>query len=282
MDYLLFALVVSGALLQLASLILVRKLIRELPRPYLRTGWKIIGVFILFFFASYLSYLFFLQAKTDSLCTIDLLVPFILFFGAVFVLVVNLLSLKTTLDLKRICVLEQENITDPLLGIFNRRYMERRLGEEILLSRRDDLPLTIMLIDIDNFKVVNDTYGHLAGDRVLVSMANLIKAQLRRTDLVARYGGEEILVILPHTLEAAALRLAEKLRRTIAESVMVPANSSEEGEWPAIKITVSIGVGGLSREVESANELFALADQALYRAKGSGRNCCMGGEIAGF
>ncbi|HET97625.1 MAG TPA: GGDEF domain-containing protein, partial [Desulfurivibrio alkaliphilus] len=98
MDYLFITLVAGGAMLQLASLILVRKLIRELPRPYLRTGWKILSVFILFFFASYLSYLFFLQTKTDALRTIDLLVPSILFFGAVFVLVANLLSLKTTLD----------------------------------------------------------------------------------------------------------------------------------------------------------------------------------------
>ena len=92
---------------------------------------------------------------------------------------------------------------------------------------------------------------------------------------MARYGGEEILVILPHTPGAAALKLGEKLRRTIAESVMVPASSSEEGEWPEIKITVSIGIGELSPEVKSANELFALADQALYRAKNRGRNCCV-------
>ncbi len=281
MEFLLSTLVVGGALLQLASLFLVHKLIRELPRPYLRTGWKILGIFIIFFFASYLGYLFFLHTQNASLHTIDLLVPFILFFGAVFVLVVNLLSLKTTLDLKRICHLEQENITDPLLGIFNRRYLERRLREEILLSRRDELPLSIMLIDIDRFKEINDTYGHLAGDLVLVNLADLIKQQLRKTDLVARYGGEEILVLLPHTPEGAALHLAEKMRRAVAATVLAPATDSEEGRWPDLKITVSIGVAGLDRETDSEKEFFARADKALYRAKEEGRNRCVAAGAAG-
>lgn len=269
-------LVFIGAILHLASLFLVRKLIRELPQTGLLKGWRVMGVFILFFFASYLGYLAsHWSTDSDSLNTVDLLAPFILFFGAIFVLLVNLLFLKTTLDLKRICALEQENITDPLLGIFNRRHLERLLRQEFLLSRRDDLPLSLMLIDIDFFKDVNDAHGHLAGDRALINLVRVIKGRVRVTDQVARYGGEEILVMLPHTPEEAALRLAEKLRRDVADRIMVAAADGEEGSWPDIRITVSIGVAGLSPEMGSERELFARADQALYRAKDTGRNRCL-------
>ncbi|MDF1613900.1 GGDEF domain-containing protein [Desulfurivibrio dismutans] len=268
-------LVLAGSAMHLASIYLVHKLIRELPQDELRRGWKVLGIFIFFFFISYLGYVFLQQEKDGVLSRVDLIGPFILFLGAIFVLLVNLLSLKTTLELKRICILEQENITDPLLGIYNRRYLEYMLRQEFLLSRRDHLPLSILLLDIDHFKVVNDTHGHLAGDRALINLVGKIKSQLRETDLIARYGGEEILIMLPHTPEKGALKLAEKLRRSIAEDVMVTANSKEDEQWPDIAITVSIGVAGLNRQMSSEKELFARADQALYRAKQTGRNRCV-------
>jgi diguanylate cyclase (GGDEF)-like protein len=130
------------------------------------------------------------------------------------VLLTNLLALKTTLDIKRVCALERENITDPLLGIFNRRHLEVLLRQEFLLCRREALPLSLLLIDIDHFKEINDSYGHLAGDKALIGLVRVIKGQLRQTDQLARYGGEEIMVMLPHTPEAAALKLAWQRRST--------------------------------------------------------------------
>ncbi|ADH86773.1 GGDEF domain-containing protein [Desulfurivibrio alkaliphilus] len=268
-------LVLIGAAMHLASIYLVSKLVRELPQDNLRQGWKILGIFIFFFFVSYLVYVFLQQSRTGELSGVDLIAPFILFFGAIFVLLVNLLSLKTTLELKRICTLEQENITDPLLGIYNRRYLEEMLELEFRLSRRDGLPLSILLLDIDHFKEVNDKHGHLAGDRTLLNLVQEIKGNLRETDQLARYGGEEILIMLPHTPEDGAKLVAEKIRRGIAGGIMVAAGEREDEGWPDISITVSIGVAGLRDEFSSGKELFAKADQALYRAKKTGRNRCV-------
>jgi diguanylate cyclase (GGDEF)-like protein len=268
------SLVLLGALLHLASLFLVYRLIKELPRPNMRRAWLVMGFFILFFFVSYLAFLFWPGSGNAPPENVELLAPFILFFGAIFVLLTNLLALKTTLDIKRVCALERENITDPLLGIFNRRHLEVLLRQEFLLCRREALPLSLLLIDIDHFKEINDSYGHLAGDKALIGLVRVIKGQLRQTDQLARYGGEEIMVMLPHTPEAAALKLAEKLCRTIAAKVMAPASHNEEGQWPDIYLTVSIGVAGLAKEINSEKELFARADQALYRAKQAGRNRC--------
>ena len=267
--------VFGGAALHVISLLLVCKLLRELPQYHLRRGWGILGIFILFLFFSYLLYGFFFLNKQGEPCAVDIIAPFILFFGAVFVLLVKLLTLKTTLELKRIGSLERDNITDPLLGIYNRRYLEYMLRREFLLSRRDDLPLSILLLDIDNFKEVNDTHGHLAGDQALINLVRVIGENLRKTDLMARYGGEEILIMLPHTRESAALKLAEKLRRTIAYTIMVPAVDNGDKRWPDLSITVSIGVAGLNRELASEQELFARADRALYQAKEGGRNRCV-------
>lgn len=267
--------VFGGAALHLISLLLVCKLLRELPQNHLRRGWKTLGIFILFFFFSYLAYGFFFINKQGDPCVVDIIAPFILFLGAVFVLLVKLLTLKTTLELKRVCSLEHDSITDPLLGIYNRRYLEYMLRREFLLSRRDDLPLSILLLDIDNFKDVNDTHGHLAGDQALINLIRVIGENIRKTDLMARYGGEEILIMLPHTREFAALKLAEKLRQTIAGTIMVPAVDNGDKRWPDLSITVSIGVAGLNRELDSEQELFARADRALYRAKEGGRNRCV-------
>lgn len=269
-------LVLCGAAMHLASLFLVHKLTREMPGNNLRRGWEILGVLIFFFLFSYLAYVYLLSSKEEGVYTVGLLVPFILFFGAIFVLLVNLLSLKTTLELKRIGTLERENITDPLLDIYNRRYLEHMLHREFLLSRRKELPLSIMLLDIDHFKEVNDTHGHLAGDETLHSLVRVIKGHFRVTDLVARYGGDELLIMLPHTPEAAAWKLAEKLRRAIAAETMVSGGVDEDGkQWPEIKVTVSIGVAGLKPDMASEKDLFAQADQALYRGKETGRNHCM-------
>jgi diguanylate cyclase (GGDEF)-like protein len=189
------------------------------------------------------------------------------------VLLVCFLSWKTVIDLQRINILEQENISDPLLGIFNRRYLDRRLKEEFLRSQRYNLPLAILLLDIDRFKMVNDTCGHQTGDLVLQKLVQLILSTVRDIDIVARYGGEEVLVIMPNTIASHAAVLAERLRRKIAATEM--ATQDEESCHPAIKITVSIGVAGFNHGRTTAVDLHTLinnADKALYQAKNEGRN----------
>jgi diguanylate cyclase (GGDEF)-like protein len=192
------------------------------------------------------------------------------FGGSIFVIVVCLLTLSTIKDIKRISKLEQENIQDPLMGIFNRRYLERRLNEEFSKSKRYHHSLSLFLLDVDFFKKVNDTYGHQAGDIVLKKLAQIIVESMRDTDLVARYGGEELVIVLPNTPVSGATIMAERCRNQVCEKLIV---SSEESCGQSIDgITVSIGVSCEIDEIDDVNKLIECADKALYQAKEEGRN----------
>lgn len=162
-------------------------------------------------------------------------------------------------------------LTDPLTGIYNRRYFEARCNEEIAHAHRHDLPLSCMLLDIDRFKQINDTLGHLAGDEVLRRVAERIRLQLRNDDFIARYGGEEFVVMLPRTTLEQAARIAERIRATIAARAVQPLPDQER------VVTISVGVARLPREpaeslAMSMRQLVDAADGALYRAKENGRN----------
>jgi diguanylate cyclase (GGDEF)-like protein len=162
--------------------------------------------------------------------------------------------------------LEQMAITDSLTLLYNRRYFEMRLDNEFKRSKRYGTAVTIMLIDIDHFKQVNDTYGHTAGDRVLTAVAACISNSLRETEIIARYGGEEFIVILPHTRLPESWIAAERVRKAV-ENHQTPFQS--EG---AIRVTVSIGMAQITAEDENKEAFTRRADGALYRAKQTGRN----------
>jgi len=154
---------------------------------------------------------------------------------------------------------------EPLTGLWNRGYLEEMLEMEFKRARRYKHHISILLIDLDHFKQVNDTYGHLAGDEVLRQVSDRIKSCLRETDFVGRYGGEEIVVILPETEHQIADKIANKILHIISvEPVLF--------EESVIKVTTSIGVNNLRTEHENRLTLFAQADEALYEAKKLGRN----------
>ncbi len=156
---------------------------------------------------------------------------------------------------------------DVLTGLFNRRAVMESLSHHIDLARRNGLPMCLLMLDVDHFKNVNDTYGHLSGDRVLRQIAKTLIERTRAQDQVGRFGGEEFLVIVPDTDVDGALTLAETLRTSIENVAFV----TEEGK--AINVTVSIGVSQLRASgSQQPEKLIALADQALYRAKLGGRN----------
>jgi len=201
---------------------------------------------------------------------LNLIVPMVFFFGGFFALLVSSLALQTAIDIKQISTLKHETITDPLMGIYNRRHMNIKLAEEIERAHRYNFKLSMMLLDIDHFKKINDTYGHYTGDLVLKNMGHLLLKNVRKTDMVARYGGEEIAVIAPHTSLPTAVDLAERLRRVVETSEIVPADEQEDRQ--AITISVSIGVAGLDRQVIDTQSLIKRTDEALYRAKQQGRN----------
>ncbi len=264
------ALIVLGTLILMASLFPVRRLIVQLPRSSLRRYWYGLFVLIALFIVGYIGYGTQLWDSHLQKNIDDTVVPVIFFFGAVFVLLSVSLSLRTTMDLRRMALLEQENITDPLIGIYNRRYLDRRLGNEVARAKRYGLPLSVLMVDIDRFKQINDKFGHQAGDLVLAYLGKLILGVIRQTDIAARYGGEEIVIIAPGTHGAIAGGLAERLRQHIETHELVL--TSEAAERRTIQITVSIGVAEMCGEIDKAGEIVACADHALYQAKKDGRN----------
>jgi len=162
--------------------------------------------------------------------------------------------------------------SDPLTGILNRRTFVARAEQEFLRAQRYDRPLAFAMIDIDNFKAVNDTYGHAVGDHALIHAVGIVTAGLRRPDLFGRWGGEEFALVLPETDEKSALVTVQRLRRRIAET---PLDRFEALGVP-LSITVSIGVAARKPVDEPAGntleDMINRADQALYLAKRTGRN----------
>ena len=154
---------------------------------------------------------------------------------------------------------------DPLTGTFNRRYFQTRLEEELERSRRHALSLTLLLVDIDNFKNINDTHGHLAGDSVLKDIAEILRRSVRMFDVCARFGGEEFAIIMPGSNAESVATVAERIRERIE------AYRPSEPALTDVRITVSIGIGVSSLQM-SPRELINRADQALYLAKRAGKN----------
>jgi two-component system cell cycle response regulator len=157
-------------------------------------------------------------------------------------------------------------ITDALTGLYNRRYMESHLGSLVDQAASRGKPLTVLVLDIDYFKAINDSHGHDAGDDVLREFALRIRKSIRGIDLACRYGGEEFVVVMPETDLAVATMVAERLRRRIA-SEPFPIQQGVR----SIEVTISIGIAGLGN-AENAASVLKRADQALYRAKRDGRN----------
>jgi diguanylate cyclase (GGDEF)-like protein len=158
---------------------------------------------------------------------------------------------------------------DSKTGLLNAGTWEREANAEVTRAIRTRTPLAVALVDLDSFKAVNDTYGHLSGDRALLAVARTIKVFLRDYDLVGRFGGEEFALLLPQTDENAARNIAERIRAHI-DGMPIPLSDAADAE--TIGVTVSIGVAALSSSRSSLTELLATADSALYRAKDAGRN----------
>lgn len=158
-------------------------------------------------------------------------------------------------------------IRDPLTGLFNRRYLEESLEREIAKSKRHKTPLGLIMLDIDHFKVFNDTYGHLAGDVVLTNLSDVLVTYSRREDIACRYGGEEFVLVLPGTSVGVAKHRAEELRNIVESRKSV---KYEKEKLPSV--TISLGVAVLPEHGTSREKLLAVADEALYSAKNAGRN----------
>jgi len=158
-------------------------------------------------------------------------------------------------------------VTDGLTGLFNYRAFRRQLHLEISRSKRFDLPVSLLMMDIDHFKNYNDRFGHPNGDRVLKRFARILRENVREVDCLARYGGEEFALILPGTDKKSAKTAAEKLRRLVERSPFPYAE-----KLPSGRVTMSVGVTSFPGDTQDEEELIRFSDKALYRAKKGGRN----------
>lgn len=183
-----------------------------------------------------------------------------------------ILSMQFALETKKVLLyemVEQMAITDSLTGLYVRRHFYERMSEEMKRSKRHKLSFALLMLDIDDFKRCNDTYGHLVGDVILKDMARVIRENVREIDVVARYGGEEIALVLPETGEENARVVAERLRARIEEHVFRAYDEK-------LKLTVSAGVSIYPKDSIDARNLIEKADEALYSAKKSGKNLVCG------
>lgn len=163
---------------------------------------------------------------------------------------------------------------DPLTGLFNRGYLNDIVSAEVSRARRNGLPLTVAMIDVDHFKSFNDRHGHAAGDRVLQVIAAALVRSLRKTDVVGRYGGEEFVVAMPGTTQGAGGRKLEEVRQ------LIQATPIQTKTGDTVNVTISAGLAAFPGDGTEEEELLAIADTRLFQAKGQGRNRIVEGASA--
>jgi len=170
--------------------------------------------------------------------------------------------------------LREQTVRDPLTKLYNRRYLDPTLQRELARCAREQRPCTVIVIDADHFKRVNDTRGHAAGDAVLVALAGILSAAVRKGDVACRYGGEEFLLLYPEMPAAVARQRAEQVRRAIADAVV------DVGGGAPLRVTASLGIATSPHDGTTAERLVSAADSALYQAKELGRNRVVGSQAA--
>jgi diguanylate cyclase (GGDEF)-like protein len=255
--------VVLGIILLISGIKPLWRICRMLPKSLLRSMWFTLGLLIFVAVSGYVTFLY-INSREGSDHYEDLLTSAVFLISAVFTAVICRMSLSTAKDVSRIAVLEYHARVDSLTDLFNRGYAMLLLQRACHSSARLKSPLSVLLLDMDNFKEINDTFGHQAGDSVLRQFASLLTSLQAEPSFVGRFGGDEFVVVLPGMDVTKACVIADNIRRAV------------ETELPAaqtIPVTVSIGVATSSglREVQ-AEQLLAEADKAMYRAKHSGRN----------
>jgi diguanylate cyclase (GGDEF)-like protein len=255
--------ILTGMVLLAAALPSISSILGKMGKGNLRTAWRCLRAMIILFLAGYAGFAFLLLGAPVTAA--ELIVSAILMAGGAFVLIVARLSHLTTNDIVRIAALERDVMRDPLTGVFNRRYLDAKLDEETSRSRRSGQPLSTLVIDLDHFKHINDTYGHPIGDQVIRHVCALIAGQIRTVDTVVRYGGEEFVVVAPDSPIEAAAALGNRMISSLNERILTLPDGT------SLAVTASIGAAQYEPG-ETCLDFLARADGALYEAKRGGRN----------
>jgi diguanylate cyclase (GGDEF)-like protein len=222
--------------------------------------------------------LFFLDGNGISLSTVAGTLLLVAIVYAVYTSVRQDQRRQDALEQEKVELLRESNRMrhhaehDGLTGLWNHRMIVERLGEEMIRALRDRTPLSVVLADVDHFKKVNDSYGHLAGDLVLKEIGAVLSRTLRPYDYVGRYGGEEFLLILPNCGMESALLRAEQLRVAVQSARVLDGETT-------LQVTASFGVASLLPSHDEAETVIRAVDAALYRAKSSGRNCVIPADL---
>ncbi|HIJ60667.1 MAG TPA: GGDEF domain-containing protein [Nitrospirae bacterium] len=265
---LLTILVLIGAVLQLISIWTVKKIVNNIP--IMKNHWRVLGLFLIFFLLGYLTFAITLWTGHEYISG-DTITSVIFFFGACFVLIITKMTKKSIKTLQEYTELQKDVITDPLMSIYNRRFIDKQIEHEFNLALRNKTIFSIALIDVDHFKSINDTYGHHIGDIVLKRLAKIFLESVRKSDFVGRYGGEEIILILPNTDKDGAFFLAEKMRALIEKTPIIKGDEKCRGK--DLYCTISVGISGFCKERhKDYRAIINDADAAMYNAKCSGRN----------
>jgi diguanylate cyclase (GGDEF)-like protein len=163
---------------------------------------------------------------------------------------------------------KERAFVDDVTDVYNARFLLQATERELQRSERYEKELSVLFLDLDRFKLVNDRYGHLAGSEVLRRLSRVLQDCIRQVDTLARYGGDEFTVLLADTGSEEAMAIAERIRRTVEETLF------EGGRGTPIRLTISIGVAAYPQHATDRDSLLDTADKAMYRAKSLGRNCC--------
>jgi diguanylate cyclase (GGDEF)-like protein len=257
--------------LMVYSILLAVRIFKQLPSGDFLKWWRLLLVLIIGFAICYFVFALAISMRGEPDSLMQLVVA-VFFFGAVFVLLTLQLFMHTFTSVEKTGWLSRNGILDEQSGIYNLRYFEMRLNEEFERARRYNSPLTLFLIEIDNFKKTSNSYGRIMGGKVFGAICKLLKEGSRSSDIMARYGGDQVIILLPNTALFSARKAAEKYRAIIEDKVLDVDDEERAIASVRLNYTVSIGVSALQNDVKHASELIRRADIALYKAKDRGRN----------
>ncbi len=253
----------AGLLMLAASLSPIQQIVGMVRKESVKKGWTYLYALVTFMCLSYGAYA--ILGIKNELAAADLIAAAILFASGGFVFTVTNLARITGHDILRIVELEKEAKFDPLTGILNRRYLDDGFESEFNRSRYSDIPLSALMIDIDHFKDINDTYGHKVGDQALKHVSSILKEHCRASDSVVRYGGEEFLIVASGADMSAATILASRLLAGMANTPLTVDDNTR------LAISFSIGIASV-KPSDTVQTFLQRADEALYTAKRAGRN----------